>query len=32
MRWTSVIKLAIGENVYDGYRMIILDHSYGHYD
>ncbi len=28
----SVIKLAIGENIDDGYRRINLDHRDGHYD
>jgi hypothetical protein len=28
----SVINLAIGENIYDGYRRIILDPSEDHYD
>ncbi len=28
----SVMKLAVGENIYDRYRRIILDHLDGHYD
>ncbi len=28
----SVINLAVRENIYDGYRRIILDHLDGHYD
>jgi len=28
----SVIKLAVVENSYDGYRRLVLDHQDGHYD